>query len=625
MTTLSPFDMTLAAAASDEFWAIAADELDWITPPSKTLDMDNLPFALWFEGGELNTCYNAVDRHVAVGKGGKTALVFDSTMTGTKTSFTYAELQEQVARTAGMIRAQGVKKGDTVIIYMPMIPETVFSMLACARLGAIHSVVFGGFAANELAKRIDDAKPKLLLSASCGLEPARIVEYKPLVDEAIDIASHKPESVVILQRKQHIVALSGSRDEDWAKLLRKAKLADCVKVASSDPLYILYTSGTTGVPKGVVRDNGGHATALLWSMRHVYNVDPSDVYWAASDVGWVVGHSYIVYGPLLLGCTTVLYEGKPVGTPDAAAFWRMIEEYKVSTLFTAPTAIRAIKREDPKAELISNYNLSSLRALFLAGERADPDTVYWSQNALNVPVIDHWWQTELGWPAIATCLGLGEREVRVGSAGRRVPGFIFDCLGPGHNSVGYGESGDIVLKLPLPPGCLKTLWNNDEGYIDSYLKTHPGFYLTGDAGFIDEDGYIHVMSRTDDIINVAGHRLATGAIEQVISAHEDIAECAVVGAPDKTKGEVPMGFIVLNSECDRDHDEIIGETVSKVRNIIGPVAAFKKAYVVTKLPKTRSGKILRGNIKNIVHEESFSVPPTIEDASALDVIRKAIA
>ena len=621
----SPFEMTLEAAASEEFWARAGDELDWITPPTQTLHLDNPPFTSWFEGGELNSCYNAVDRHVDAGQGNKTALIFDSAMTDTKARFTYRELQKQVARTAGMIKAQGIEKGDTVIIYMPMIPETVFAMLACARLGVIHSVVFGGFAANELAKRIDDAKPKLLLSASCGLEPARIVEYKPLVDDAINMAAHKPDSVIILQRKQHKVDISSSRDKDWAKLLKKAEPADCVKVASSDPLYILYTSGTTGVPKGVVRDNGGHAAALLWSMRHVYDVNPSDVYWAASDVGWVVGHSYIVYGPLFLGCTTVLYEGKPVGTPDAAAFWRMIEEYKITTLFTAPTAIRAIKREDPKRELIGKYNLASLRALFLAGERADPDTVYWSQNALNVPVIDHWWQTELGWPAIATCLGLGEREIRVGSAGRRVPGFTFDCLGPDHKSVDFGESGDIVLKLPLPPGCLKTLWNNVEGYIDSYLKTHPGYYLTGDAGFIDEDGYIHVMSRTDDIINVAGHRLATGAIEQVISAHKDVAECAVVGAPDTTKGEVPMGFIVLNSNCSREHDEVIDETVSKVRNIIGPVAAFKKAYVVTKLPKTRSGKTLRGNIKNIVHKESFRVPPTIEDASALDVIRKAIA
>jgi len=621
----SPFEMTAEAAKDLKFWQRAAEELDWITPPKRTLNFDRDPFAVWYEGGELNSCYNAVDRHVASGQGDKTALIFDSAMTDTKSRYSYQQLQDHVARTAGMIKAQGVSKGDTVIIYMPMIPETVFAMLACARLGAVHSVVFGGFAANELAKRIDDAKPKLVLSASCGLEPNRVVEYKPLLDVAIEMAAHKPDNVIIFQRKKHKVTLSKKTEHNWAKLLKTAQPADCVTVAASDPLYVLYTSGTTGEPKGVVRDNGGHAAALLWSMRHVYNVTPSDIYWAASDVGWVVGHSYIVYAPLLLGCTTVLYEGKPVGTPDAAAFWRMIEEYKINTLFTAPTAIRAIKRVDPKGILIEKHDISSLRALFLAGERADPDTIYWSQKALNVPVIDHWWQTELGWPAIATCLGLGENGIRVGSAGRAVPGYTFDCLDPDHKSVEMGESGDIVLKLPLPPGCLKTLWNNDDGYIKSYLSTHPGYYLTGDAGFIDEDGYIHVMSRTDDIINVAGHRLATGAIEQVISAHENVAECAVVGAPDPTKGEVPIGFIVLNAGCDRSADDIVKEAITKVRNIIGPVAAFKTAYVVTKLPKTRSGKTLRGNIKNIVRGESFNMPPTIEDPTALDVIREAIS
>lgn len=620
----SPFEMTRDAANSEDFWARAAEELDWIAPPQRTLNFDNSPFAIWFEGGEINTCYNAVDRHVVAGHGNKVALIFDSAMTGTKRQYTYAELQERVALTAGMIRAQGVGKGDTVIIYMPMIPETVFAMLACARLGAVHSVVFGGFAANELSKRIDDAKPKLVLSASCGLEPGKTVQYKPLLDQAIDLARHKPDNVVVFQRKQHQVKLDGAQDKSWTKQLKTAEPADCVTVAASDPLYVLYTSGTTGVPKGVVRDNGGHATALLWSMRHVYDVSPNDVYWAASDVGWVVGHSYIVYAPLLLGSTTVLYEGKPVGTPDPGAFWRMIEDYKISTLFTAPTAIRAIKREDPKGELIKGYDISSLRALFLAGERADPDTVYWSQNTLNVPVIDHWWQTELGWPAIATCLGLGEKDIRVGSAGRAVPGYTFDCLSPNHKSVGTGQSGDIVLKLPLPPGCLMTLWNNDEGYKSSYLTAHPGYYLTGDAGFIDDDGFIHVMSRTDDIINVAGHRLATGAIEQVISALEDVAECAVVGAPDKTKGEVPIGFIVLNSGCERLETDIIKEAVAKVRHVIGPVASFKTAYVVSSLPKTRSGKTLRGNIKNIVHGESFTMPPTIEDPAALDVIREAV-
>ena len=621
----TPFDMTVEAANSEEFWLWAAEQLDWTVPPHRVLNNDAPPFTQWFDGGKLNTCFNAVDRHVLAGRGQKTALIFDSAMTGTKTSYSYSDLHSHVSRIAGMIKAQGVEQGDTVIIYMPMIPETVFAMLACARIGAVHSVVFGGFAANELSKRIDDAKPNLILTASCGLEPNKIVEYKPLVDRAIEIAIHKPKRVVVLQREQHRAALHHARDKDWSDLMAVALPTDCVSLAASDPLYVLYTSGTTGVPKGIVRDNGGHAAALLWSMRHVYDANPHDVYWAASDVGWVVGHSYIVYGPLLLGCTSVLYEGKPVGTPDAAAFWRMIDDYKINILFTAPTAIRAIKREDPKGELVGAYDISSLRSLFLAGERADPDTVHWSQYTLNVPVIDHWWQTELGWPAIATCLGLGERIISVGSAGRAVPGFNIECLGADHKPVDAGETGDIVIKLPLPPGCLKTLWNNDQGYIDSYLMRHPGYYLTGDAGFIDEDGYIHVMSRTDDIINVAGHRLATGAIEQVISAHKDIAECAVVSAPDSTKGEIPMGFMVLNADCARDDQDIIAEVIARVREVIGPVAAFKTAFVVSRLPKTRSGKTLRGTMKNIVHGKDFTTPPTIEDVSALDDIRNAIA
>ena len=612
------------AAKDPNYWGKAAADLHWDTPFDHVLEYSTPPFAKWFTGGKINTCYNAVDRHVEAGRGDAVALIYDSAMTGDKRQFTYRELRNEVASVAGMLKAQGVTKGDRVVIYMPMIAQTLFAMLACARLGAIHSVVFGGFAANELAKRIDDATPKLVLSASCGLEPARIVEYKPLLDAAIDMASHKPKRCIIFQRPKLPCVLLEGRDLDWKESKNIAKPAGCVSVYGTDPLYILYTSGTTGVPKGVVRDNGGHAAALLWSMRNIYDVKQDDVYWAASDVGWVVGHSYIVYAPLLLGCTTVIYEGKPVGTPDAGAFWRVIEEYKVNVLFTAPTAIRAIKRVDPQGKLISEYDLSSLRSLFLAGERADPDTIYWSKKALNVPVIDHWWQTELGWPAIATCLGLGEIETRVGSAGRPVPGYHFECLGADHEPIKTGESGDIVLKLPLPPGCLPTLWNNDGGFKSSYLSTHPGYYLTGDAGFIDAEGFIHIMSRTDDIINVAGHRLATGAIEQVVSAHPDIAECAVIGAPDYTKGEVPMGFVVLNIDVKTAESNILTQIIHDVREKIGPVAAFKKAVVVAKLPKTRSGKTLRGTIRKIVHGETYEIPATIEDASALDVIQEAI-
>lgn len=612
------------AAQDSEYWRAAADQLVWDTPYEAILDYSNPPFAKWFVGGTLNTCYNAVDRHVDEGRGECAALIFDSAMTHTKRRFTYRELRDEVAAVAGMIRDQGVTKGDRVVIYMPMIPETVFAMLACARIGAVHSVVFGGFAANELAKRIDDAKPKLVLTASCGLEPSRVVEYKPLLDAAVEMAAHTPSACIIYQRAEHEVELTHARDLNWAEAVKKSKPADCVPVKSDDPLYILYTSGTTGVPKGVVRDNGGHAAALLWSMKNVYDVKPGDVYWAASDVGWVVGHSYIVYAPLLLGCTTVMYEGKPVGTPDAGAFWRIIEEYKVNVLFTAPTAIRAIKRIDPAGDLLASYDMSSLRALFLAGERADPDTIYWSRKALGVPVIDHWWQTELGWPAIGTCLGLGETKTRVGSAGRAVPGYSFECLGPDHKPVSTGASGDIVLKLPLPPGCLPTLWNNDEGFIASYLTQHDGYYLTGDAGFIDEAGYIHVMSRTDDIINVAGHRLATGAIEQVLSAHADVAECAVIGAPDDAKGEVPMGFLVLNVGVRTSEDEILAQVIKDVRDKIGPVAAFKKVVVVSKLPKTRSGKTLRGTIRKIAHGLEYDIPATIEDVSALDVIKASL-
>jgi len=612
-------------AKSPQFWKASASELHWDKPYTKVFDDSHAPYVKWFCGGELNTCYNAVDRHVDQGRGDKLALIFDSAMTGTKTSFTYKDLQEEVSLVAGMMSARGLVKGDRVVIYMPMIPETVFAMLACARLGLISSLVFGGFAANELAKRIEDAKPKLVLSASCGIEPNRIVEYKPLLDAAIDMVSHKPERCIIYQRPECQAVMQPRRDIDWEMALASSKPVKCVPVGSNDPLYILYTSGTTGVPKGVVRDNGGHAAALLWSMKNVYNASRDDVFWAASDVGWVVGHSYIVYGPLLLGCTTVMYEGKPVGTPDASAFWRIIAEYNVNTLFTAPTAIRAIKGVDPSGEeSIKKYDVSSLRALFLAGERADPATIKWSEETLGVPVIDHWWQTELGWPAIATCLGLGETQTTIGSAGKPVPGFNFDCLGPDSEPVAHGQSGDIVIKLPLPPGCLSTLWENDEGFVNSYLNTHKGYYLTGDAGFMDQHGYIHVMSRTDDIINVAGHRLATGAIEQIISAHKDVAECAVVGAPDDIKGEVPLGFVVLNSAINKDAKDIISEIVKNVRDTIGPVAAFKQIITVKTLPKTRSGKTLRGTIRQIVNGKDYEMPATIEDTSALEVIKAAL-
>lgn len=615
---------TREKARASDFWVEASKKLHWEVPPEKGLDDTRAPLYAWFSDGVLNTCYNAVDRHVDAGNGDKTALIYDSAMTGQKQQYTYNDLKSLVSQTAGMLAEAGVVKGDRIVIYMPMVPETVFAMLACARIGAVHSVVFGGFAAKELAKRIDDAKPKLILSASCGLEPGKTVAYKPLLDDAIALSTHKPSHCIILQRLALQADLAEGRDIDWACAYGNATAVDCVPVQSTDPLYILYTSGTTGVPKGVVRDNGGHATALHWSMENIYNAQAGDVFWAASDVGWVVGHSYIVYAPLLLGCTSVLYEGKPVGTPDASAFWRVVEDYSVSTLFTAPTAIRAIKKEDPSASLTANHDLSSLRALFLAGERADPDTIHWSGKALNVPVIDHWWQTELGWPALAVCLGLGETETRVGSAGKPVPGYEVACLDNENQPLETGESGDLVLKLPLPPGCLPTLWNSDDGYEKAYLSAHPGYYHTGDAGFIDDEEYVHVMSRTDDIINVAGHRLSTGAIEQVVSAHKDVAECAVIGAADTLKGEVPVAFIVLNQGVATKEDQLVAEVIGDVRKVIGPVAAFKSAAVVAKLPKTRSGKTLRGTMKAIMSGQSFEIPATIEDASALDTIKDAM-
>ncbi|HEY0943432.1 MAG TPA: AMP-binding protein [Steroidobacter sp.] len=607
-----------------EFWAEAASDIDWYAPPSTAFDANAGVAGVWFAGGRLNTCYNAVDRHVRNGRGAQAALIYHSAVTGQVRRFSFAELQSEVAKLAGLLRQEGVLAGDRVVIYMPMVPEAVFAMLACARLGAIHSVVFGGFAAPELAKRIDDAQPRVVLSASCGIEPGRAVAYKPILDAALGLCRHRVERCVILQRPQVTAALDPIRDIDWSDALRTAQPADCAPVASEDPLYILYTSGTTGIPKGVVRDNGGHAVALSWSMRHIYGAQPGSVFWAASDIGWVVGHSYIVYAPLLIGCTTVLYEGKPVGTPDAGMFWRVAREHDVEILFTAPTALRAIKREDPDGAFIKNGGLGRLRTLFLAGERADPPTLEWAQQRLGIPVFDHWWQTELGWPGLATCTGLGAIGARHGSAGRAVPGYEFAVLDPEHRPLPRGTSGDIAIRLPLPPGCLQTLWRNDAGFRNSYLSEHPGYYTTGDAGFIDDDGFVHVMGRTDDIINVAGHRISSGAIEQVIASHPDVAECAVVGASDPIKGSVPIALFVLKAGVTADHASIIAALIEMVRDTIGAVASFKAAAPVAQLPKTRSGKILRGAIRRLADGEACPVPPTIDDPAALDRVIEAL-
>ncbi len=601
------------------FWLEAAAGISWDKAPTRA-HADGR----WFPDATLNSCYNAVDRHVDASHGDRVALIYDSPVTGTKQSFTFAELQHEVALVAGMLAGQGVCKGDRVIIYMPMIPETAFAMLACARIGAIHSVVFGGFAAAELAKRIDDAAPKLVLAASCGIEPSRVVHYKPLLDEAIALSTHKPQGCIVFQRPQEPASLVEGRDHDWASLRIMADPAPCVSVAATDPLYILYTSGTTGVPKGVVRDNGGHAVALHWSMRHVYGMAPGETFWAASDVGWVVGHSYIVYGPLFLGCTTILYEGKPVGTPDAGAFWRVIREHDVDVFFTAPTAIRAIRRDDPDAAMMAE-GTGKMRALFLAGERADPDTLEWSAAKLGMPVVDHWWQTELGWPGLATCLGLGRTETLFGSAGHPVPGFRFAVLDADHHELHAGEIGELAIKLPLPPGCLPTLWQNDEGYRSSYLTRHPGYYTAGDAGFIDDDGRVHVMSRIDDIINVAGHRLSTAGIEQIVAAHPAVAECAVVGAADALKGMVPLALVVRKSNVTMDDAQLVAEVVRRVRDELGPVAAFHTAAVIDKLPKTRSGKILRSAIRDLADGKPLKIPATIEDHMAIDLARAALA
>ncbi|MBK1656424.1 propionyl-CoA synthetase [Allochromatium vinosum] len=606
------------------FWAEAAELIDWDRPWDQVLDDSNPPFYRWFKGGRLNTCYNAVDRHVKAGRGDQPAIIHDSPVTDSRTVITYAELQDQVARFAGVLKSLGVEKGDRVIIYMPMVPEALVAMLGCARIGAIHSVVFGGFSAHELATRIDDAKPKVMVAGSCGIETNRIVHYKPLLDSAIDQAAHKPEHCVILQRPQELGVLIEGRDLSWAEAMAGAEPADCVPVEATDPLYILYTSGTTGQPKGVVRDNGGHAVALAWSMRHIYNVEPGEVFWAASDVGWVVGHSYIVYAPLLAGCTTIVYEGKPVGTPDAGAFWRVIQEHQVSVLFTAPTAFRAIKREDPRAEHLKRYDLGRFRSLFLAGERCDPDTLEWAQRTLGVPVIDHWWQTETGWAIAANCLGIEPLPVKPGSPTRAVPGYDVRVLDDEGEPVKSGDIGRILIKLPMPPGCLQTLWGNDARFVQSYLSTQPGYYLTGDAGYMDEDGYIFVMSRIDDIINVAGHRLSTGGMEAALASHPDVAECAVIGAADQLKGELPVGLVVLKSGVERDKKMLIKELVDLVRDQIGPVAAFKMVAIVDRLPKTRSGKILRGTMKAIADGKDYNLPATIDDPAILDEIQKAL-
>jgi propionyl-CoA synthetase len=611
-------------ADPEGFWSEAAAAIDWVTPPDRALDDSRAPLHRWFPGGELNTCFNALDRHVEGGRADQLALIYDSPVTETVARYTYGELRDQVARFAGALAAEGVGRGDRVIIYMPMVPEAAIAMLACARIGAIHSVVFGGFAAHELAGRIEDARPAVIVSASCGIEPGRLVDYKTLLDGAIERSEHKPRRCIVLQRPQLEAGLDPARDRSWEDAIADAEPADCVTVRATDPLYILYTSGTTGRPKGIVRDNGGHAVALEWSMSNVYGIDPGEVWWTASDVGWVVGHSYIVYAPLLHGCTTVLYEGKPVGTPDAGAFWRVVADHGVVALFTAPTAFRAIRQQDPDGALIREHDLSTLRTLFLAGERCDPDTLSWAQEQLGVPVIDHWWQTETGWAIAANCMGIEELPVIPGSPTRAVPGWDLRVLGPDGAEVGPGETGALVVKLPMPPGSTPTLWNAEDRFRETYLSTFPGYYQTADAGYIDADGYPFVMARTDDIINVAGHRLSTGAIEEVLASHPDVAECAVFGIADGLKGQLPIGLLVLNAGVDRPADEITGESVQLVRDRIGAVAAFKTAAVVGRLPKTRSGKILRGTMRSIADGQPYAMPATIDDPVILDEIRESL-
>jgi propionyl-CoA synthetase len=609
----------------ETFWGRAAEDITWYRKWDQVLDASNLPFVRWFVGGELNSCYNALDRHVEQGRGQQAALIYDSPVTDTIRTYTYSELLDRVSRIAGFLTSLGVKKGDRVVIYMPMIPEAAMAMLACARIGAIHSVVFGGFAPKELAIRIDDAKPVVILSASCGIEGQKTIPYKALLDEAMSIAAHAPEKCVVFQRPQVKAELTGPHDLDWMELEERAEPVDCVPVSATDPLYILYTSGTTGMPKGVVRDNGGHAVALNWTMKYVYGIEPGDVYWAASDVGWVVGHSYIVYGPLFKGATTVMYEGKPVGTPDPGAFWRVISQHKVKVLFTAPTAFRAIKKEDPDGKFLRRYDLSHFDALFLAGERTDPDTYDWATGLLQKPVIDHWWQTETGWAITGNFRGLEMFPPKPGSASLPMPGYDVTILDTESGEpLERGREGIIAVKLPLPPGNLMTLWQNDRGFLESYMAPYPGYYLTGDGGYMDEDGYVWVMGRTDDVINVAGHRLSTGGMEEIVARHHDVAECAVLGVDDRLKGQVPIGFLVLKSGVDRGNGQIVSEVVQMVREQMGAIACFKQAAVVDRLPKTRSGKILRGTMRDIADGRSYRVPSTIEDPAILDEIERAV-
>lgn len=606
------------------FWMDAAEAIDWDRKPTRALDDRNAPLYEWFTDGMVNTCWNAVDRHVEAGRGEQAAIIYDSPITDTKATITYSQLKSRVAALAGALRAKGVEKGDRVIIYMPMVPETLDAMLACARIGAVHSVVFGGFAANELAVRIDDAKPKAIIAASCGLEPGRVVPYKPLLDGAIEQSTHKPEFCVIFQREQLVADLHPTRDVDFQEFQQGTESANCLPVEGNHPVYILYTSGTTGQPKGVIRPTAGHLVALNWTMKNVYNVDPGDVFWAASDVGWVVGHSYICYGPLVHGNTTVLFEGKPVGTPDAGTFWRVISEHKVKSFFTAPTAFRAVKREDPKGEFIKKYDLSCLEQIYLAGERADPDTIIWAREKTGLPIIDHWWQTESGYPMVANPMGIEALPIKVGSPSVAMPGYEIHVLDETGRQMKTGELGAIAIKLPLPPGTLPNLWNAEDRFRKSYLNTFPGYYETGDAGMIDEDGYLYIMARTDDVINVAGHRLSTGGMEEVLAAHPDVAECAVIGIADELKGQLPVGFVCLTNGVNRPHEEIVKEVIASVRDRIGPVAAFKLAVVVDRLPKTRSGKILRATMVKIANGEDFKVPATIDDPAILDEIREAL-
>ncbi|GGI74493.1 propionyl-CoA synthetase [Shewanella gelidii] len=611
-------------ANKEEFWGEAAAKLSWSKPWDKVLDESKAPFYQWFAGAELNTCYNAVDRHVEAGLGEQIAIQYVSPVTDAEYGISYNELQAQVSRLAGYMQSVGVTKGDRVVIYMPMVPETAFAMLACARIGAIHSVVFGGFAANELATRIDDAKPKLILSASCGVEPSGIVEYKPLLDNALEQASHQVQECLILDRSQCHATLIEGRDKNWQQEVANSPSVGCVAVAATDPLYVLYTSGTTGQPKGVVRDNGGHAVALAWSMAHVYDIGQGDAFWAASDVGWVVGHSYIVYAPLIVGATTIMYEGKPVGTPDPGAFWNIISKYKVKSFFTAPTAIRAIKREDPEAKYAKATDLECLKNVFLAGERCDPDTLLWTQEMLQKPVIDHWWQTETGWPVAANLMGFDPVKIKPGSPAQPVPGYQVEVVDEMGEEVEANQSGNVVIKLPLPPGTLTTLWQNDKRYEDSYLSMYPGYYLTGDAGYMDEDGYLYIMSRIDDIINVAGHRLSTGRFEEVLCQHEDIAEVAVIGVSDKLKGQVPLGLVVLKVGATISEEQLHKELIALVRKEIGPVASFRLVSAIQKLPKTRSGKILRGTMRKIADNQSYKAPATIEDPQTLDLVKNTL-